>query len=498
MPKRVRKQTLIPKELTGKAREELIEELYAVQNEVFDGVDRDSFVKYVFDSPAEATWIDVFRDEQGRAVAYMALHRFIKNFQGMPCAIFRAEAGALRQFRGQTSIGYLLGWKVLSYLLTHPGRPVYYLGSLVHPSSYHGLSRYVKTIWPNPFLDTPAHIVTFLCDLADEFHLEPANPDNPLVRQVGWCTRDTDAEREYWKTCPKPTVRFFVETNPGYSQGHGLLTLIPFSLGEVIPIIIRFLMGRCRRSMVAIRSTIQRFPGLRPRMTGEAIAEHLRKVPLLATQEETVLLQLAETCEERIAAPGEWIFKQGEAGDNAYIVMRGAVYVIIEGEEEELILDELLEGDIFGEMALLTGATRNASIRSATAVKLLTIRRGSLLHTLDQNPELAEAVWATFDLRSFDSAIREVPQYARLDHNGREAWFSQKRTECLQSQETRTIQGPGAIFLSSGSIQTISESTRVISGAPTLILHDAPQELQAVTPSRLHTLPPPPRPQYSG
>ncbi len=64
-------------------------------------------------------------------------------------------------------------------------------------------------------------------ELAAEFGLEKVDAARPLVRKVGWKTRETEAEREYWQHCDKPAARFFIEANPGYVEGHGLVTVVP-------------------------------------------------------------------------------------------------------------------------------------------------------------------------------------------------------------------------------------------------------------------------------
>ena len=71
-------------------------------------------------------------------------------------------------------------------------------------------------------------------ELAAEFGLEKVDEARPLVRKVGWKTRETEAEREYWQTCDKPTARFFIEANPGYVEGDGLVTVVPVTASNML------------------------------------------------------------------------------------------------------------------------------------------------------------------------------------------------------------------------------------------------------------------------
>ncbi len=118
---------------------------------------------------------------------------------------------------------------VFEYIAAHPGRPVVYLGSLVHPSSYSLFASYSDRVWPNAEAAPPAEIAALMAELAEKFGLEPVSEDNRLICKVGWRTRDSAADRAFWMSTDKPGARFFCEINPGYGEGHGLLTVIPVS-----------------------------------------------------------------------------------------------------------------------------------------------------------------------------------------------------------------------------------------------------------------------------
>lgn len=76
--------------------------------------------------------------------------------------------------------------------------------------------------------------------------------------------------------------------------------------------------------------------------------------------------------------PGEVVFKAGDPGDALYIVSSGKVEVVdpaMEGQTEGQILAELGEGQAFGEMALLAGGARTATVRAVQSTELLLIER---------------------------------------------------------------------------------------------------------------------------
>lgn len=85
------------------------------------------------------------------------------------------------------------------------------------------------------------------------------------------------------------------------------------------------------------------------------------------------------------------ILKQGEPGESMYIIKRGTVRVLIKApnNDEDIELTQLKDGDYFGEMALLTGESRSASIETVTPVALLRLDKSGFDLLLNENPKIA-------------------------------------------------------------------------------------------------------------
>src|SRR6185312_9444529 len=100
----------------------------------------------------------------------------------------------------------------------------------------------------------------FMKQLAESFHLEVVDRARPLVRIVGWRTRDSDVEQAYWLQCDKPAARFFLDQNPDYGEGHGLLTLVPLDAASLGGMLSRLASRRARGFVEGVRSVLQRLP----------------------------------------------------------------------------------------------------------------------------------------------------------------------------------------------------------------------------------------------
>jgi len=107
---------------------------------------------------------------------------------------------------------------------------------------------------------------------------------------------------------------------------------------------------------------------------------------------------LLERVHLRQVDAGTTVFHAGEPGDALYIVARGAVQVVDDASSNDDArpagdpIAELLPGTAFGEMALLTGGTRTATIRSATGADLLRIPKEEFQELIAADRTMARAV----------------------------------------------------------------------------------------------------------
>ena len=230
-----------PSKLSIDEKESFIDSLYQLHSKIFDGVERDSFVSYVVDSPAEWTRIRIYKNSMGEWVGYCAVHRFRNLIFDRPYVIIRAEAGILREYRGRSQTLWFGFSEAIKYRITHPFCALYYLGSFVHPSVLHMFSRYFREYYPRADTPIPEQIKLFMLELANIFHIEPVDKQDVLVRQVGWITKESTEDRCFWQNHTHPIVKFYIKTNPGYVSGNGLLTLVPLTFSNILLSLIRFM-----------------------------------------------------------------------------------------------------------------------------------------------------------------------------------------------------------------------------------------------------------------
>ena len=84
----------------------------------------------------------------------------------------------------------------------------------------------------------------------------------------------------------------------------------------------------------------------------------------------------------------ELLFKENDDGDSCYIIMSGRVKAIKNyGQNNEVVLGELKKGDIIGDMALITGEKRSATIKASKLSRLIYISKQSFEKVMYNNPK---------------------------------------------------------------------------------------------------------------
>ena len=132
------------------------------------------------------------------------------------------------------------------------------------------------------------------------------------------------------------------------------------------------------------------------------VTELLTKVAIFKDLDSDELTRVTGVCTEQKFAPGEYIFREGQAGNQLYLIVEGAVRIsrdVPGGGEEALTVLEA--GALFGEMAVFDGSERSTHAVSNSATTVLTITRSDFESLLDANRELAHKVlWACVRLLS--------------------------------------------------------------------------------------------------
>jgi CRP-like cAMP-binding protein len=117
--------------------------------------------------------------------------------------------------------------------------------------------------------------------------------------------------------------------------------------------------------------------------------ELLRRVPLFSGIEPSRLKLLAYTSDVVTYQAGQVMFRKGDLGDAAYVIIAGEADVSISSDKGEIKIASLKDGDFVGEIAILCDTPRTATVSAKSDVKALRIRKEPFFELLRQFPEMA-------------------------------------------------------------------------------------------------------------
>jgi small-conductance mechanosensitive channel/CRP-like cAMP-binding protein len=129
-------------------------------------------------------------------------------------------------------------------------------------------------------------------------------------------------------------------------------------------------------------------PDISSKLDGEDVLRGLHHVDLFAdTLDVEEMSALAAHCRVRDFPPGAGLMQQGDEASSMLILLAGAARVTVHGAsgtEEEVAV--LAGGDFVGEMSLLTGAPRSATVTALTALRALEVKKDDIAPLLQKNP----------------------------------------------------------------------------------------------------------------
>jgi CRP-like cAMP-binding protein/small-conductance mechanosensitive channel len=159
----------------------------------------------------------------------------------------------------------------------------------------------------------------------------------------------------------------------------------------------------------------------------------LRRVELFSQMTDDELRKLAERLRYAPFAGGEIISRQGATAHWLYIVIRGQAEVYLETSDGgRRVIRDLGEGSFFGEMGMMTGAPRSASVVAKTDVECYRLDKEVFEEILRERPGIAEEMSHVLVARrmQLDSALQNLDEEARhkeIHHQHNEVLATIKR-----------------------------------------------------------------------
>jgi len=150
-----------------------------------------------------------------------------------------------------------------------------------------------------------------------------------------------------------------------------------------------------------------------PEEVVDRLTECLKQVGLLDSLTPSQLRRLAETNAEHVYGIGEQIIHQDASGSSMFVIIDGHVNVTVAaGNAAPHSLAILGTGDYFGEMSLMTGASRSATVTALSQTRALEVSSESFRGVLAADPTLVEKIGKSLSVRMAgrSQAVAELEQ----------------------------------------------------------------------------------------
>ena len=147
--------------------------------------------------------------------------------------------------------------------------------------------------------------------------------------------------------------------------------------------------------------------------------ELLRSIPLFAKLEQSKLKLLAFTSERLTFAQGQNLFRQGDIGDAAFVVIDGAADVIIQSPSGPLVVAHVGKNAFIGEIAILCDVPRTATVTATQRLETLKITKDLFFRLVREFPEMAVEIMRELARRVDQMNVQLGEANAKLTRAGR-------------------------------------------------------------------------------
>ena len=140
----------------------------------------------------------------------------------------------------------------------------------------------------------------------------------------------------------------------------------------------------------------------------ETDVDVLRSTDMFAGLDDRVLARLAASAVRRTYGRGQYLWYQGDDGDHLLVVASGLLKIVVSSEQgDEVVLATLGRREVIGELAMLDGCPRSASVVAVEPTTAMLLPRSIVIALMREHPEVLDAV-----LRSLSRLVRRLTEQA--------------------------------------------------------------------------------------
>ncbi len=164
----------------------------------------------------------------------------------------------------------------------------------------------------------------------------------------------------------------------------------------------------------------------------------LKKIDWFDELPDEMLAALAQKVHKRKLSKDEILFNKGDEGDSLFVINSGWVKVVAKDTQgSDIVLNQVGDGEIIGEMALLDNEPRSAGVVALEETTVLELKRDDFMQILKQQPDLALSVIRNFSsrMRYNTSYIEKITEMSKRVAKGDYSFISESRPLHLREKQ---------------------------------------------------------------
>lgn len=142
----------------------------------------------------------------------------------------------------------------------------------------------------------------------------------------------------------------------------------------------------------------------------------LRRIPLFAAIDPGKLKLLAFASDRMTFRDGQAVFRQGEVGDAAYVIIEGAADIVVGSGDQEIVVAQATENAVIGEIAILCDVPRTATVRASGSLVALKVKKEHFLGLIVDFPKLGIQVMRELALNLSKTTAELTETKRELNH----------------------------------------------------------------------------------
>ncbi len=172
----------------------------------------------------------------------------------------------------------------------------------------------------------------------------------------------------------------------------------------------------------------------------------LREISWLSELDEPTFERVHQATTDRLFAPGENLIEEDAPSDSLCVIARGTVKVFRRTGDTDQFLDLMGPGSVIGEMGVLTGSNRTATVRAETPVNSLWITASDLQAIMNDSPELQHRLWQTAGARFAENDLIRRKPYSSMGQLRLRRWLLGGQLESQVNGKPRLLKGPAVLL----------------------------------------------------